>query len=382
MCLRAQKSCSIITIKMKKKALFLLPVFVLPLFLSSCDSNKPSITYGTYINQSLFSLKELDTEELHNRLFNENETLLLAVYQGEYSETCLCWATYQTVLANYMNNYHEQVYVYNAQSSDDSIAKLKINVEEDSRPSLYIFNGTKKVQQFYYPKMQHHKIFEDTTGEYMYEQVHKYVKKPKMYYVNDAFLEENLAKKDEAIIAFIRNKCGDCNYAIPNVIIPYINKNNISKELWLFDLQDYYDLEKKTETSSFPYQTIKAKYQLTEEANFAFGYGTGVVPTIQYYQNGALKDASVYFNDLIALQDDGSFYISESFYSEQRLANIKYASKVESNILKGMIVPETDVIQTKSGDYFWSQEKASQYHTPLLKAFLDTYLKQLLKILI
>ena len=47
---------------------------------------------------------------------------------------------------------------------------------------------------------------------------------------------------------------------------------------------------------------------------------------------------------------------------------------VETKVLKGLTVPETDYVQY--GDYyFWSQNAAARYHTPILNAFLDTYLK-------
>ena len=38
-----------------------------------------------------------------------------------------------------------------------------------------------------------------------------------------------------------------------------------------------------------------------------------------------------------------------------------------------MTIPEEDVVKTESGYMYWAQEKAAQYHTPLLTAFLDTY---------
>lgn len=362
---------------MKKKALLLLPLLVSPLLLNSCNKvTTVQLTYGTYIGQDINSLTEIDNADLYNRLANSNETLILATYQGQYSEDCLCWSTFQNVIANYVNKYHEQVYVYNAQTKDETLKDFN-DIEKsggESRPDLYIYQGKKLLMHFYYQKMQDKKIFEDTSAEYMYKRIHEYIEKPSLYYVDDNYLDKNLNKVDDAILLSIRNKCGDCSYVIPNNLIPYINKYKFTKEIWLFDMQFYYDLQNEDTTSSFPYKVIKTKYQLSEEANPKYGYLEGVVPTIQYYQKGELKDAGVFFNDVLDQREDGSYYVSNSFYTEKRLANIKYTSKVKTPVLQGLDVPEEDIIKTKSGGFYWSQEKASLYHTPLFEAFLHYYL--------
>ena len=69
----------------------------------------------------------------------------------------------------------------------------------------------------------------------------------------------------------------------------------------------------------------------------------------------------------------GNYYISNSFYDEDRLTSISYASKIDNNVLLGMKLPKEDVVTTSTGYAFWAQEKAAKYHDPLFKAFLDTY---------
>ena len=360
-----------------KKRLLLLPILTLSMFLSSCEKEKVQLTYGTYIDQTIFTLKELDTAELHNRLYNENETLLLATYHGEKSEGCLCWTTFENVVARYMNTYHEQVYIYNVENVDDSLQGLHIDSSDDGRPDLYIFQGTKRITRFCYPKMQDHKIFEDLTGEYMYNKVHEYIKSPSMYYVSEDYLDSKIGeKKDNLAVLFMRNGCGDCQYVIPNVIIPYISTNALTRKILIYDLQDAYDLSKKetaTEEEKAIYQIIKNKYGLSESANEKFGYHNGVVPTFQYYEKGELKDATIYFNDVVSKKDDGTFYIFDSFYSEERVKKLSYLTYCSfQTVLKGMTISE-GVLQTKTGDYYWAQEEAAKYHTPILKAFLEYY---------
>ena len=361
---------------MKKK---LLVLSLLPIAFSSligCSTKKGVLTFGTYIIQTINSLDVLSNEELLNKT-NDNETFLLAVYQGEYSEDCLCWTTFQNIIASYMNKYNERVYVYNAQEKDEIVSHLKIDKYEESAPSLYVFNGNKQLAKFSEKNSKDKSIFNDTTCQAMYQRIHKVVNKPKIYYVDDAFLKENLNKTPKAVVSFIRKGCGDCSYVLPNVIIPYIKQNNVKSNLWLFDMQNAYDISKSetaTEEEKGQYQALKDHYGLSVSSNTTFGYQEGVVPTTHYYENGVLKDASVYFNDSVSTKEDGSYYISDSYYSSERLANLTYLKDVKfTTILKGMAIQNTSVLFTKNGNPYWSQEDAAKYHTPILKAFLDYY---------
>lgn len=366
---------------MKKRSLFYIALFVSPILLSSCNSSKEKVklTYGNYATQTISSLTELGTEDLYNRLLVEEEVLILATYNDSSSEDCLCWSTFQNVIVNFINKYHEQVYVYSTKNADDSLRELKLNNTDNSKPGLRIYKGKKKVAQFYYSNINDQKIFEDTTAEYMYSKLHDYIEKPSLYYVDKTYLDNKIAaKNDDFAVLFMRNGCGDCKYVIPNVIIPYINKNELKKDVLLFDIQSYYDLAKNesaTEEEKAQYQTLKDTYYLSETASDKFGYEKGVVPTMQYYDKGVLKDASVYFNDSIEQKEDGSFYVSKSYYTEERLPNLSYLKDANvTKVLQGMTIETKYAMQTKSGSYYWLQADAANYHTPLLKAFLDYYL--------
>ena len=340
--------------------------------LNSCTKEHVVLTYGTFIESSLQTLKEIDSDELDNRL-NKGETLLIAVYQGEYSKDCACWSTFQNVIVNYINKYHEEVLLFNAQEQNEAVRKYNIQKFNESTPALYIFKGYKQIASFVESKNQDKNIFNDKSAEAMHTRIHNYAIKPTMFYVDNNFLQKNLASKDEAILLFIRNACGDCKYLIPNALIPYITDNNNLKDIWLFDLQPYYDLQKSAADGSKPYDDIKNQYQLSENTGNGYGYQQGVVPTMQYYQKGELKDATVYFNDVVSKDDAGNYYISDSFYSEERLTSTKYDSNLINNVLKGMKLSENDIALTTSGNAYWLQEKAADYHTPLLHSFLDYY---------
>ena len=361
---------------MKNKVLFALIIPLLSCSLIGCSKQDERVllTYGTEIQQNLVTLKEVNNDELYDKAFNEKEVFLLAVYQGGYSEDCLCWSTYQDVIVNYMNSNHELVYVYDAQKQDDSLKDLKITKYEDSAPSLYIFKGQEQITSFTYKKSQDKAIFEDRKGEAMKERVHKYANKPLLYYVSLEFVLDNKSTHHKSIaVLYVRRGCGDCKYVLPNVVIPYINSNNNVNPIYIVDLQDLYDLQNKGETSGMPYDAIKNRLELTESSNKTFGYRGGVVPTIQYYEKGVLSDASVFFNDEVSQKEDGSYYISDSFYSEERLTSIKYAKYIDNNVLKGMDINKEDVITTATGYTYWSQEKAAKYHAPLFQSFIEYY---------
>ena len=359
---------------MKNKFL-LVPIISLAFgVLTGCTNKKAILTFGTYIEQSLESLKPIDTFDMFNKAYSE-ETYILATYQGKYSEDCLCWSTFQNVLVNYMNKYHEKVYLYDTDNYSDLQINLKIEEYNDSTPALYVFHGKEQLGKFTYKNSRDKAIFSDLKAEAMYERIHKLIREPIMFEVNDDYLTKSINISNNTIALFIRSGCPDCSYSLNNVIVPYINKEAIRKEILVFDLESYYRQSMISSTIDNQYQNIKDRYNLSESNNKIYGYGNGYVPTIQYYQRGVLKDASVFFNDEIGQKEDGSYYISNSFYSEERLTSIKYDDNVENNVLKGMALNSDEVITTTSGYTYWAQEKAAQFHKPLMEAFLDCYCK-------
>ena len=359
---------------MKNKALLLIIAPLLFTSLTGCHkkADKIRLTYGTEMQVNSATLKELSNDELLVKARDEKEVFLLATYQGEYSEDCLCWATFKDVISNYMNLNNRLIYIFNAQNQNDALKNLGIEKINQSTPYLYIFNGEKKLASFSYSNSKDKAIFEDRKANAIKERINKVVDAPLMYYIHPEAVEQN---NEDLLVLFIRNGCGDCKYVLPNVIIPYVKSHKLEKGLRLVDLQDLYDLQNKEGTTGLPYDGMKDRLQLSEESNATFGYGKGVVPTTHYYEQGELKDASIFFNDEVSQKEDGSFYISNSFYSEERLTSLHYTSNVETKVLKGMSLPSDDVVVTDKGYMFWSQEKAALYHTPLLTAFLDTYCK-------
>ena len=364
---------------MKKTRLIALLIPFVFSSLTGCDfdTTPKQLTYGTMITQEATDLKELNSEELFDKGYNEEETFILGVYQGEYSKECTCWDRFKSVISEYINRYHECIYLFDAQAQEDDISGFKIRKIKSSTLYFYVFKGHKKLAEFASNNLKYGKMFE--YSKELYRGIHNVVKAPSLYYVNDDYLKENLEKEDQSIVLFARRGCGDCKYVIPNVVIPYISSHELKKRIYLFDIQDAYNIsrnETATDEEKALYQGIKDYYGLSVSGNATYGYKTGVVPTMNYYENGVVKDTTVFFNDAIDQRSDGTFYISESFYSEERLPNLNYLKnkKASDSILVGKGIENQDIRQTSSGAYYWSQLAAAKVHKPLLEAFLDYYL--------
>lgn len=364
---------------MKTKTQFFLLFFLTLVSISGCQKeSKEVLTYGTYIPHTKDSLNTLSNLDLFNKAEYENETFILATYQKEYSFDCECWQTFQNTIVNYINSYNEKVYLFDTQNQSSKLETLQIDKYTDSTPALYIFKGNKQIGKFTYKNNQDKAIFSDVTGEAMYTRVHKYIEKPVLYETNDLILTNKILNNEDMNVLYIRSSCSDCSYVLPNVLIPYISNSKATKEILYFDLENYYQLAKAvnaTEKEKEMYQEIKNKYHLSKIQDETFGYGDGVVPTIQHYQNGKLTDASVFANDKIAQKEDGTFYIKESFYSANRLTSLSYCKNTTYNILEGITIDKDSVAKSANDIVYWPIEKAALYHTPLFVSFLDFYCK-------
>lgn len=353
------------------KKLMLLPLLVLPL-LTGCDGNKEvekcRLTFGSKMQEgNKDAIKELSNSELIVKTRDQQEVFLLAVYQDQYSEDCLCWKTYKEVLKTYCYKYRGLVYTYNAHNQDETLSHLKIEKLNESTPYLYIFNGEKLVKKFSHANNKQRKIFEDISAKEMMNQVNEYVERPLLYYVD----EENIVVDAIQVVMFMRSGCSDCKYSLSEVILPYINSHDNVSDIYLFDMQKYYEMAKIYEEEKEVYQSLKDKYGLSEKEGNPFGYQQGVVPTIQYRKNGKIEGAAIYFNDVVSKKDDGSYYISDSFYTEERKEALK-DQYIFPNVIKGMTLTE-GVIERNNGSYHWAQEAANRYHKPNFEAFLDYY---------
>ena len=354
---------------MKIRWLFsLLSLSFISLIGCNSTSNRYQIDYGTYLNTEA---TEINYDDLKTRL-DSNETFLLSLYN---EESCSCWNRMHLIINNYVKDYHIPIYYmcmdeiakqenhFSLSLADASLgSKVSINVMSKGKVVTYMMTSNKE---------DYNRRFDDYAT--FKKEINKIIKAPSIYYIDEEMLEAKINNKENVVVSFIRNSCSDCSYIMPNVVIPFSKNNNLKRDIYLIDMQDFYDANKDTPT----YQAYKDKWQLSEEGNATFGYGKGVVPTTQYYENGELKDACVSFNDTISKVGD-QYIVSESYYSAERINNLSYLKDVKNKILKGLTLDETDcdIIPYNEDVYIgWSHESANKYHKPILEAFLKTYTK-------
>lgn len=349
---------------MKRKLVVLLSI-VSTLAVSGCNNKKNDerflLSYGSYIDSTATAISYAT---LQSMVANE-ESFILALSPGnEASITCNCWKTFSFNINKYVKENAPIIYkadVYNIAAQEERFGLVAPSMED---PTIAFFKNGKLVKQYMYSSKNTPEYFYDVDA--LAKFIDSLTLTPKALYISEGMLETKIANKESFVISYVRNQCSDCKDILPNVFDPYLKTKN-TKELYLLDLQDIY--------TTPDYQEFKDQYLMSNKNSEAFGYGDGVVPTTHYYSNGELADASVYFNDSVAKDSNGNYYISNSFYSEARASNLRY----EHQVLQGKTINENEVLAFEYDSttyYFWISEYARVYHKANLESFLNMYLAQ------
>ena len=355
-----------------KKLLFLLPILTIgSVALTGCPSdNRARLTYGTLIEKEA---EELVYGSLKAKIAN-GENLLLAIHQDLVpGPECGCWTTFKGILDQYVDEYDTKIFYINASqiSDDDNEYKLPVFTNE-SNPALVLFKDGKKANEYVYAK-DTKPMFEKLSG--LRKAVTKIAKDPQYFYVDKEYLDNALFTiKEDVIIHYVWSFCPDCNDCLPNVLIPYTNKVNFSNTMWIINLAVpgilLNDAGGFEGTGLQTYVDFLAEHKMSSfEGNEELGYDRGFVPTTQVWRDGELKDATVYFNDLVE-KVDGQFKVTRSFYSKDRMNNLGYSAKViEGNVLSA------DEVEGEEGSYSWKKDYARPLHQANLESFLNKYVK-------
>ena len=324
------------------------------LTLSGCNnvSGKAKLTFGNYISNDPF---EITYSQAIDKM-EAKENMLLASYYASIG-ACECQTVFYQVLKEYIAETNYNVYLFNSKEIQGSKDGYNLRNIGYAAPILYIINKGKVTATLSYTQKANEKIF--TNKDDLSKTIDKYFTKPSYYYVDDAYLDQNLSKRDKVGLCTIRNSCSDCKYLIPNFMIPYSNENELSSEIWVFDIDEYKDTDK--------YQDIKDKYQLSETSNPKFGYLEGVVPTTQYYEKGILKDANVYLNDKVTYDNASNTYkITSTYYTSDRIQNLSYLDG--EFVLLNKEIDKDELVSS-----YWLPYYASQIHNQIIKKFYDKY---------
>lgn len=358
---------------MKKTPLIFLPLLMCTTFLlPGCNykDTRAKITYGslvaneaTYINYGALKTK-----------INNQENMLVVLYQEGIS--CGCWTMFSQVINEYVRTYHTKIYKISAFEfgSNDNFGLTIIT--DVAIPSISLFKNGKLANEFI-KKNNNKSMFEDIRS--LRSALEKITKDPSYMYVDQAYLDNKLfVEKERAIVLYERATCGDCSYVLPNILKPYVDKHDFDDYIYFIDLDVNgirCDEENNCSSSLETYINFKNQHGMSEAGNSTFGYATGVVPTMQIWENGEIKDMTVTFNDTIVKEND-QFVIKETYYTSARVNSLKYTNEV----LLDRVIPENEILSFDTDNdgvkdyHMWVQEKATLVHGPILESFLDYYL--------
>jgi len=363
-----------------KKSLWFLPlIFLLGGSLTSCTlKDQVRLTYGSYIQSDLTTLDAFSELQAKMSGTEKGENFILATYlEGSY---CSCWDNFEAVLKQYI--YEEHVIVYKISNdlfnstNETLLNEWGITRITSTAPSLVIVKNGKVKKEF---------IDDNSTFFYKYtpfkEKIDEYVLNPNYYFVDQNILDDAIENDEKVLVHYMWSFCPDCTYCAPQVLWPYSNKHDFSLKMYIIDIGTLtgYDPTSETpfanfSTSNEEYVTFLREHQMSETGNETYGYSRGFVPTTQYWENGTLIDADVYFNDSLTL-NNGVWKVTSTFFTDDRVTNLHYLDGIATPVLEGLTVAEDDVTISSSNNTegSWNKDAASVYHNPLLEAFLNTY---------
>lgn len=358
-----------------KKTLFLLPILAIAsLSATGCKTKlKARITYGTLVDTDVTEIKY---GALAKKVSDASENFLISVYDdSEKGQSCGCWkSSFKPVLQEYVKRYHTRIYIIARSQfgSDDDTFGLTILDSSSTDPTFALFKKGQKANQYIYNAKE--PMFSNIDS--FREAVMNIASDPQFYYVDREYLHKALfdEPQDKVVVQYVWSFCPDCNDCFPYVLIPYAEKYELSTKVYLIDLAIpgiLLNEEGEFEgTGLQSYVDFLQEYHLSALGDEVFGYDRGFVPSMQVWEKGELKDMNVYFNDAISKNDQGQYYVSRSYYSEDRIAFLAHANQ----IVEGRILDAEEVDDSESG-MSWKKDYARKVHQPILEAFLDKYAK-------
>lgn len=358
---------------MKFTRLLILPLSLA--VLTGCP--KPAddkIAHLHYGQMASDSYETIDYQSLSERVANK-ETFLVAVY----AEGCSCWSTFQSVLSEYIRENHVIVYAIGYKQFHSSTGETLDNFGlklKAGYTSFAIFKEGKAIVDINSEKKELKEV--DAFKKLMESSVTL----PKIFYISKDQVDELYSSSETSLLYFARSNCQDCQYFDRHVLDSY----ETSKNIYILDcekigIREYDEHGSLTPESQVKWNKFKVDYGLATTNNPYFGYNTGYVPSL-FLLNGSgdaehpaatFQQGAVYFNDAIEKVGE-QFKVADSYYTSERASKLAYLEGVGTSVLKDRIVPASDVDSITFGEdtyYFWNQDAAASYHTPLVKAFLD-----------
>lgn len=302
------------------------------------DNGKASLGIG---DMNVTNYIDIDWDEYDSKISNKDSFIFFV-----YSSSCSACKAFKPKLASVIQEKH--IYVYGI-DLDKNSNNHKILKTIEYTPTIIIYKeGTKVFQTI---SDNDYKYLD--TKESFVELLDKYTNMPTLYYINKEQLKEKITNKENFIIYYSRSSCGDCKYLNKNYMKEYLKSNYNSKTFYIIET-DAEGIRYNNEVyDATQWQSFKDEFGLSNAINTTYGHGAGYVPTLQYYENGEIKDMMVYFNDFNEGVEnaDGSYSVTidNSYYTDNPYIN-------------------------QTLDYSEYQTKLAPFYNSKLKTFLDTNL--------
>ena len=260
----------------------------------------------------------LETEYNIQEAVELDETSLVAKLRVEGNETgddfvlyvytpgCVACASFKSsVLKPFIKDSNAVIY-----SVTNTLAKKYISLSnKDASPVLVIFKQGKQVAKT--GALYDEETFASKEGLKSY--LDKYVVLSKMQYISSDNLDALLMSKEEIVVYFSWNACGDCAAFKENFLNDYLLNNRAKKTFYMLETNEW--RSQKEEHPEIWLEFTK-KYELDS-------YQGGRIPSLVYYDEGVKKDMAVYLNDVMSF-DEAGIKVTGSYYGDAPFINNTY----------------------------------------------------------
>lgn len=362
-----------------KKSLTLLLAPLMLGALSGCSSSstleKVAITFGREYDSSFTTISDHFDEVTWgglNSLVTNEKNFIIVVY--DKNSTCTCWANLSKKLDEFMAENDALIYGIQYSLLDTGSSTFGLEISSGNNTIGIFENGTIKYQ---YTTVSSDDPMEE--GSNLEDWLLDRVTFSKMNYVTLTQLNALFSGQEgsEFTVYFARSTCGDCAY-IESHLLKSLASTALPNTLYILDCDVAgIRLNEGGEVDSETWQAFKDLYGLSNTNNTLYGYGAGYVPTLIHYQPATttnyyncVLDMAVYLNDAITAKEDGSYYVSASYYDGTRENQfLDYVASGTTTTLINVQIPSTDVDENGS----WKKASAAVYHDPLMTAFIKFY---------
>ena len=325
------------------------------------DNSKVYLEYGKVHNVKQTKLEQIAYDEL-KALVEDHRTFALAVS----NDGCTCWTGFQPILANFNYKYNLDIAHIDVRELSNASERFGIFVGKADSPYFLFFKEGKLIRQAIYGgNNAYSEIFtsESKFEKYFFENAYL----PKMLYVEKNTLDTYISENKEFNLYVARKTCGDCQAANREVLSKWnTTVATIENPLYIFDIDIYRGTEE--------YQTIKDTYGLSEVNNPDYGWSTGFVPAFQHRKGSTIEDMCVVLNDGVREENDKK--VLDSYYTSERVAKLNFLKGTGTTyVLDGMELNENQYTYYEGYGYFLKAEVKSELHNPILKLFIDEYVK-------